>query len=203
MLIYLASPVLFIPCDHQRATAILWCVATACCLACVFNKYDWNRGEAPEGEWAKMAYAFGDKIVFSIALSWGVFACATGRGGIVNALLSWKAFVPLGRLSLGVYVIHVPFLNVHYSASRERLYYSAFALATQFFGVLMWSLVLSFFLFLLIEAPTGRLEKMFFSYIVRGSSKQSEKPTVVISYLKDVALGEAKKQTEEDWKSRA
>ncbi|XP_077490136.1 nose resistant to fluoxetine protein 6-like [Amblyomma americanum] len=181
----------------NRTAAVLWCISTACCLACVFNKYDWNRGEPPEGNWAKMAFGFGDKIAWSFSLSWSTFALSTGRGGYLNSFLGWKHFVPLSRLTLGLYVIHVPFLNLYYNASRERLYYSTFSLATLFFAALVWSLLLSILLFATCEAPTGRLEKQLFSCRAPARDK---KPKVVASYVKNNDVEEAKKNGDYDAK---
>ncbi|CAN8019011.1 unnamed protein product, partial [Ixodes persulcatus] len=107
-------------------TGVLWTVAAACCLVCVFVKYDWNRGRAPKVDWPKMVVAFCDKILWAFTLSWTVFACATKRGGFVQTLLSIKLFVPLSRLTLGIYMIHLPFILAVYNTSRERIYYSKF-----------------------------------------------------------------------------
>lgn len=92
--------------------------------------YDWNRGQEPKGNLPKMAAAVLQKILFSIFLSFTSFNCASGRGGFLGNLLSWRGLLPLSRLTLGVYIIHYPLYMVFYSTSRERIYFSAFNLVS-------------------------------------------------------------------------
>lgn len=137
----------------------LWLVGVTCALTTVFIMYDWNRGEHPT-EWAQGSVAFSQRLLWAIWLSWLTFACATGRGGFVEDFLSWEAFVPLSRLSFGVFLIQLPFYLFKFSIARDRLYYSHFVLLSQFFSVLIWCYLLSFLLYMVCEAPIGRLEKI-------------------------------------------
>ncbi|KAG0417937.1 hypothetical protein HPB47_005245, partial [Ixodes persulcatus] len=59
-------------------TGVLWTVAAACCLVCVFVKYDWNRGRAPKVDWPKMVVAFCDKILWA-ASKLRVWDCPAAR----------------------------------------------------------------------------------------------------------------------------
>jgi peptidoglycan/LPS O-acetylase OafA/YrhL len=49
-------------------------------------------------------YAGLSRFVWGIVICWIIFACVKGYGGWVNAFLSWKAFIPLGRLTFCVYL---------------------------------------------------------------------------------------------------
>ena len=42
--------------------------------------------------------------------------------GWINELLSWKAFIPLGRLTYMAYLVH-PIVMLHYYMSRQELVY--------------------------------------------------------------------------------
>ncbi|CAN7992638.1 unnamed protein product, partial [Ixodes hexagonus] len=147
----------------KSVVVVMWATTAACCLTCVFMKFDWNRGTEPKGSWAKMAFAFWEKIIWSFGLSWTVFACSTGHGGLFQKLLSWNVLIPLSRLTYGVYLIHLPLLHFIYNSSRERIYYSEFNIVTLFFGVIVWCGFLSFFLFAGCEVPTATLDKLLFS----------------------------------------
>lgn len=48
------------------------------------------------------------RILWPLALCWIIHASQLGCGGIVNRILSFKYFIPLSSLSLGIY-----FLNDH------------------------------------------------------------------------------------------
>ncbi|KAM7303479.1 nose resistant to fluoxetine protein 6 [Ixodes scapularis] len=155
--------------------AILWVIAAACCLTCVFIKFDWNRGRPPTGSAAKMAFAFWEKIIWSFALSWTVFACSTKRGGLLQRFLAWKVWIPFSRLTLGLYIIHFPLLHFVYNSSRERIYYSRFNLSTSFFGIMVWCAILSYFMFLACEVPTATLCKLVFSRPAPRKKEKKEK----------------------------
>lgn len=142
--------------------ASLWCVGLSCGFYHLFMKIDWYRSSAPTSESGKLFYAFSDRIVWSICIAWITFACSTGRGGILNRFLSWDGFVPLSRLSFGVYLIHSPFYLFMYHIARERVFFSHFTLVSQCFTVLVWSYLLSYLMFIACEAPTGNLEKLVF-----------------------------------------
>lgn len=137
----------------------MWLMSATCGLTAILSMYEWNRGEYPP-EWAKLSFAFSERLLWSVWLSWLTFACSTGRGGFISTFLSWGAFVPLSRLSFGVYLLHVPYYFIRLYTARERLFFSHFTMVTQCFGALVTSYLLSYVLFIVCEAPTGRLEKL-------------------------------------------
>ncbi|XP_064459085.1 nose resistant to fluoxetine protein 6-like [Ornithodoros turicata] len=141
--------------------AILWILGTIFANTAVLMTYDFNRGHQPP-HWAVLCATFSQRALWSAWLAWLTIASATGRGGFICSLLSWKAFIPLSRLSYGVYLIQVPFYFVRDFTARERIFYSDFTVLTQFCGALVWCYTLSFFLFIACEAPVGRLEKLVF-----------------------------------------
>ncbi|XP_052225024.1 nose resistant to fluoxetine protein 6-like [Dreissena polymorpha] len=56
------------------------------------------------------------RTVLGACVAWVIFACATGYGGPVNALLSWKGIVPLSRLTYCCYLGY-KFLCITYGAA--------------------------------------------------------------------------------------
>ncbi|KAL1424902.1 hypothetical protein MTO96_019764 [Rhipicephalus appendiculatus] len=105
-----------------------WCVSVSCGLISVFAKLAWYRSPDPVSESVTLLVAFFDRILWSIFIVWITLSCASGRGGFVSTFLSWNAFVPLSKLSFGVYLIHLPFIQFMLHASKERV--------TLWFGVL-------------------------------------------------------------------
>jgi len=92
--------------------------------------------------------------------NWAIY---TLRTGFVNRLLSWKGFLPLGRMTYCVYLIHYDFLVVYYSAMRKRFYYTLFEQFTVCFGLLVVSFGLAFLVSVTLEASFLNLEKLIFS----------------------------------------
>ncbi|XP_050049866.2 nose resistant to fluoxetine protein 6-like [Dermacentor andersoni] len=152
--------------------ALLWIVALVAGAGCVFDKQPWYRERHPTSEVGKLCVAFFDRILWSVCLSWITLACATGRGGYINKFLSWNAFVPLSRLTFGVYLIHYPFIILFLHISRERMLFSHFTLVSLSFAVLLWSYCLTYLMFVLCEAPTAQLDKLIFMGAGRNERRQ-------------------------------
>ncbi|KAH6934096.1 hypothetical protein HPB50_020034 [Hyalomma asiaticum] len=151
-----------------------WCVCISCGLFCVFVKLPWYTVEYPTSATIEMVLAFFDRILWSISVAWITLTCSTGRGGLVNNFLSWNAFVPLSKLSYGVYVIHWPLLTLMMLSSRERVDSSNFNRVTLFFGVLVWCFLLSYLLFITCEAPVAALDKLAFGMLIKGDSSRRQ-----------------------------
>lgn len=83
--------------------------------------------------------------------------------GFVNRLLSWKGFLPLGRLTYCVYLIHFDFLIVFYAALRKRFYYTLPDQFTTCFGILLICFGMAFVVSVTLEASFLNLEKFIFS----------------------------------------
>lgn len=163
-----------------------WTVAASCGLLCTFMKLAWYRSPEPTSHGVALLTSFFDRILWSVFLVWTTLACSAGRGGPVNTFLSWGVFVPLSKLSYGVYLIHVPFIELMLHASRERLFWSKFTTVTLFNSVLIWSFQLAFLSFLACEAPTGALDKMLFGMLSGGgrSRRRDPKPNTNGNFVK-------------------
>ncbi|XP_050051610.1 nose resistant to fluoxetine protein 6-like [Dermacentor andersoni] len=162
-----------------------WCVAIACGLCCIFMKVPWYQAKDPTTESGKLSIAFFDRILWSLCWAWITFACATGRGGFVGTFLSWSAFTPLSRLTFGVYIIHLPFLQLSLHIARERLFFSHFFVVSFFFTLLVWSYLLSYLLFIFCEAPTGKLDKLIFERRRKKADKEEGNELPKVSAAQD------------------
>ncbi|KAL3220202.1 hypothetical protein MRX96_030024 [Rhipicephalus microplus] len=122
--------------------ALIWIVALTAGGSCVFGKEPWYK------------------------------APTSGHRGYINKFLSWNAFVPLSRLTFGVYLIHAPFIILYLHISRERILFSHFTLVSLFFAILLWSYCLTYLMFVLCEAPTAQLDKLIFM----GTGRKERQP---------------------------
>ena len=96
-----------------------------------------------------------------------------GYGGIINTLLSWKLWVPLGKLTYMVYLIHPLVMAYYYSVSEMKFLYSDVNYAFQYVSILVMTYVISFLAVLLVESPLVQLEKVI-------TSKPVATPTVLL-----------------------
>lgn len=179
---YFTGPIAFLLLERFRKRKISkitllsgWCIAIACGLCCIFMKLGWYATKYPTTEFGKLSTAFFDRLLWSIFLIWLTLACASGRGGFLCKFLSWGAFAPMARLAFGVYLVHMPFIQLALHISRERMMLSHFIVASFCFSTLAWSYILSYFLFIFCEAPVGKLDKLAFEGLRgRGPKKDAE-----------------------------
>ncbi|KAH8020938.1 hypothetical protein HPB51_010328 [Rhipicephalus microplus] len=146
--------------NQQVFEAVLWCIALFCGLFCLFVRHLWYRSDGRASEPTRMAYAFIDRILWSMCVSWFVFACATCKAGPLSRFLSWEGMLPLSRLSFGVYLLHSPIQTLSYYIARERIFFSHYTLVSSCFSVLIWSYILSYLMFVACDGPTANLEAL-------------------------------------------
>ena len=101
--------------DFQLLNIWAWIVAFAIGFAVVYGLNipetgSWNILENFDTRMPRTAAAiYGGfyKVAWALSVGWVIFACCRGYGGWINELLSWKAFVPLSRVSYIIYLIHM------------------------------------------------------------------------------------------------
>ncbi|XP_067662096.1 nose resistant to fluoxetine protein 6-like [Haliotis asinina] len=135
-----------------------WCVATASALAVLYGLYDVNNGHPVSVEVAAFYNAV-HRSVWGACLCWVIFACATGYGGFVNTLLSWSAFVPLGRLTYCAYLVHPIVMYIFFSSQHTLVHLSDINVVIWFLGLLICSNMTAFVVSLAFESPMMGLEK--------------------------------------------
>ena len=73
------------------------------------------------------------RVVFALATALLIMMCHAGKGGIVNMLLSWPGFIPVGKLWLLIYLVH-PFVIFHSNGTlRAPVYYTKKQLVSDLF----------------------------------------------------------------------
>ena len=83
--------------------------------------------------------------------------------GFINRFLSWKAFIPLARLTYVVYLVHFTYLTAYHGYIRKPYYYTKFTHAEHYFGVLLMVFFMAFAISLTVEVPLLNLEKLLIS----------------------------------------
>ena len=142
-----------------------WCLSTVVALAIVYGLTPYlDEAEVPDiPPGVQFTYGPLHRTAWAMVIGWIIVACSRGYGGFVNRLLSWKGFLPLGRLTYCVFLIHYDLLNIFYSSNRKQLYYTFFGEFITFLGILVISFALAFVASVAIEASFLNLEKLLFS----------------------------------------
>jgi len=112
----------------KAVVALCWLYSTFTGLAVVYGLAPFlDQSQVvtlPSG--LRILYGSLHRVTWAIALGWVVFACIKGYGGVVNRFLSWRGFIPLGRLTYCVYLIHLTYLGAFFAHSRKPMYYTTF-----------------------------------------------------------------------------
>ncbi|XP_076359441.1 nose resistant to fluoxetine protein 6-like isoform X2 [Tachypleus tridentatus] len=155
-----------------------WIAAVACNLAVVFGVYYWNEGNEIIEAVDAFIYAATHRTVWALGIGWLTFVCVTGNGGIVNKILSWRAWIPLGRITFLTYLIH-PLVQMTLVAHvKERLQADQYVAVYLFSGLLLASLTMASFLSVLVDMPFRELEKVVVSTFRKCSKSEQRKESI-------------------------
>lgn len=128
--------------------------------ASLFGTWKWNRNlEASDLE--TFVYSSLHRSAWAVGLAWLVYACVTKRCGLLNRLLSWKVWLPLSRLTFGVYLIHPLVLYFQFWTIRERIYGSHLSMVYLFLGNMAFSLGASVVFYVSFEAPFRAISRTY------------------------------------------
>uniref|UniRef100_A0A8W8LEU9 Nose resistant-to-fluoxetine protein N-terminal domain-containing protein n=3 Tax=Magallana gigas TaxID=29159 RepID=A0A8W8LEU9_MAGGI len=141
-----------------------WAVATATACGCLYGIYNTVRPDNPVylSKEVTALYNGVSRTAWGAAVCWVIFACSTGNGGFINTLLSWKAFLPLSRLTYCAYLVHPLVMYVYYFNWNFPLYMTDLDLVYLFLGNLMVSYGIAFIVSIAFESPFMGLEKIMF-----------------------------------------
>ncbi|XP_045540238.1 O-acyltransferase like protein-like [Papilio machaon] len=109
---------------------------------------------------------------------WAFIICAIilmseyGSLPYIKEFLSWSIFVPLSKLTYGMYMVHCIIVMYNTISIRSPLHFNGYLLTEKFLGTLTLSCFISLFFLLFIEAPLNNLVKLFLESI--GNTKESQ-----------------------------
>ncbi|ODM95572.1 Nose resistant to fluoxetine protein 6 [Orchesella cincta] len=141
-------------------------------------EYDFQKGESA-------VFVSGQRTAWAVAISWLIFACASGYGGWINQILSWRPFIPLGRLTFAIYLVSMNLQFLFHLQYRQPIYFTNYHMVNLYFGHLVMSCLVAVVCTLVIEAPFMQLLKML---LPTGAKRKSSKFTC--SNNNDIIKGE-------------
>ena len=112
--------------------------------------------------------AFFAKEMFAVFLQKKSFL---GYGGLIDDFLSWKAFIPLSKLTYGAYLSHIIIQFMVFYTQTSPIYFSDFLMSQYFIGIALFTFGTAFVQALVAEVPFVRLER-----ILLGGAARPQKP---------------------------
>lgn len=137
-----------------------WTTAAVTCLAVVFGVFGFYQRDHAYSAVEAGLYAGLHRTAWAAGVAWVVFACITGHGGPVNALLSWQLFGPLARLAYCAYLTHFVVIMYTYSSRRTPGYFSMYVTINDGLGILVVTFAVSAVLSLAFEMPFLTLDRV-------------------------------------------
>ncbi|EDV25543.1 uncharacterized protein TRIADDRAFT_55740 [Trichoplax adhaerens] len=144
-----------------------WVLSISLGLACVYGlKNELNRF------WT-VVYLATSRLGWSVSLCWVVYVCQNGYGVFANTVLSWKFWIPLGRLTFTAYLLHPIVLQVFYSGYRSGLYFSTELIVYLFASMVTLSYLAAYGVSVCVEYPFANLEKIIFDRVLKINRRGS------------------------------
>ncbi|XP_041474396.1 nose resistant to fluoxetine protein 6-like [Lytechinus variegatus] len=150
-----------------------WAVATAIAMAVVYGLYNANRGVSTPSQAANIMSLTFSRFAWALAVSWVIFACHYGYGGVVDDILSWNFWVPLSRLTYSTYLIHPVIQSLYGYSLAVPIHWSVLSLTYLYAGSILLAHSVALVLCVLVEFPFGNMEKML-QTIVQSRHRQRD-----------------------------
>uniref|UniRef100_T1KMM1 Nose resistant-to-fluoxetine protein N-terminal domain-containing protein n=1 Tax=Tetranychus urticae TaxID=32264 RepID=T1KMM1_TETUR len=144
----------------KRINVSLWVLCLSTVTVVTMASYRWTNGH-PASLFESVVYSSLHRIIWSICWSYMIVSCHYGHCPLVNNLLGWKAFVPLGKLTYHAYLIHLLFIYMHIASNRTTINFSHYNMFILYLGYLTISMLFSYVSAILFELPFANLENIF------------------------------------------
>ncbi len=139
---------------------MIWILLLIGYIIAIYDVQFWAYGESYNRWVSAFLYPF-KKIIWAINMATIIWMCFTGNGGFVNKFLSWKAFIPLSRLTYSVYLTHAWIVWIYWGSKRDLIDMKNFTILSLVSGIIFMSYVLGAIFSLLFEFPYFKLQSHF------------------------------------------
>ncbi|XP_041973165.1 nose resistant to fluoxetine protein 6-like [Aricia agestis] len=124
---------------------------------------DWYKYNAIEAA----AYVSLHGFSWSITNAWLIIACATGNGGILGRLLTYKIFVPIARLTFCAYLVNGIVELYYLGQLRHPVHITFFTVLANGTSHVLLTFLLGMILCVMFESPLHGIEKTILRLISR------------------------------------
>ncbi|XP_015114800.1 nose resistant to fluoxetine protein 6 [Diachasma alloeum] len=144
---------------NKKTVWLLWTLGAACNIVAVFGLYDRKFYFSPIPA-AIFVAVF--RTLWSIGVGWIVFACLNNYGGIINSLLSFKAWMPGSKLTYCAYLLNPLIIQSYYLSGELPLHVDFIPNLVLFLGFIASTFIFAYIHTLLFEMPYMNLIKLYY-----------------------------------------
>ncbi|XP_030245897.1 nose resistant to fluoxetine protein 6, partial [Drosophila navojoa] len=165
---------------HRLSTwlmLLLWLLALLFIATAIWSVYPYTRPDAAEiTPLAGAFYLCCSRIAWPLAICWLIWACQSGRGGMVNTLLSWSFWQPISKLSYCLYIWHLLIEMANTGRIKSSLHFSNYDAILHFWSDFGITLLVSLLMYLCVEAPFVQVELHFIRTLRSRATPTAPKP---------------------------
>ena len=99
---------------------LIWEVVLLLFFALVYAPYDTDLDDISSGKPISMFWLACSHMMWGLCLSWLIFACCRGLGGIVNDFLTWPGWTPISKISFMTYLVHQDWMFIFFNLQVKR-----------------------------------------------------------------------------------
>lgn len=133
-------------------------ISVATIITIIYGQHIFQNPDTTEIRLASAFYESFARVLWSVSLSWIIFACVKGYGGFINSFLSHCYWQPLARLSYSIYLVHLSLQYILVSSEKNIQYFSDWHSIRTFWGDFGMSMTIAIFWVLAFESPVAILE---------------------------------------------
>eukprot|EP00794_Sanderia_malayensis_P019239 gene19239-21167_t len=102
-----------------------WIMALIVALLVTYGPYTaFETGGHPFSNVENILYGTFSRFAWGLCVAWVIYACHFGMGGPINSILSWKAFIPLSRLTYNAYLVHPLIIYTFYTSLEKPFHFA-------------------------------------------------------------------------------
>ncbi|XP_015511171.2 nose resistant to fluoxetine protein 6 [Neodiprion lecontei] len=154
--------------------SICWAISCIFVLFCGCATHVSYNSNYPYSVAREVVFAIFMRPFWSIATAWLIYACTQGYGGFLSSFLSLPIFLPLGRLTYNIYLVHMLIQWVKSFSTRVPGVFSDLRVFNEFCGDMVVSIAFAFILSVFIESPVIVLEKI----LMKNNQKSEQSSTL-------------------------
>ncbi|XP_017869446.1 PREDICTED: nose resistant to fluoxetine protein 6 [Drosophila arizonae] len=159
---------------------LLWLLALLFIATAIWSVYPYTRpGAAEISPLAGAFYLCCSRIAWPLAICWLIWACQSGRGGLVNTLLSWSFWQPVSKLSYCLYIWHLLIEMANTGRIKSSQHFSNYDAILHFWSDFGITLLVALLMYLCVEAPFVQVELHLIRTLRSRATPTAPKPHTV------------------------
>ena len=113
---------------------LLWILCFGIIIGITIGLWPLKNVDHPPIQVAQALFFSLNRNSWGLAITWIIFACEMGYGGIVGKFLELPIWRPYGRMSLSFYLVHTIYFNIHIGRGRVPHFFDDVTLVIEFYS---------------------------------------------------------------------